>query len=109
MLRQFAAVKRQKKEQLSAYLQKKEGVRISPDFIYDIQIKRLHEYKRQLMNALAILDIYFGLKDGRIQNFYPTAFLFGAKAAPGYVRAKGIIKFIQEIAARINGDSQRCV
>ena len=87
LLRQYAAVKRQKKEQLSSYLQKKEGVCISPDFMFDIQVKRLHEYKRQLMNALSILDLYFGVKDGRVQNFYPTAFLFGAKAAPGYVRA----------------------
>ena len=106
LLRQFAAVKRQKKEQLAAYLQKYEGIGISPDFIFDIQVKRLHEYKRQLMNALAILDIYFGIKDGRIEHFHPTAFLFGAKAAPGYVRAKGIIKFIQEIAAKVNGDPQ---
>ena len=58
------------------------------------------------MNALSILDLYFGVKDGRVQNFYPTAFLFGAKAAPGYVRAKGIIKFIQEIALKINADPQ---
>lgn len=106
LLRQYAAVKRQKKEQLSSYLQKKEGVCISPDFMFDIQVKRLHEYKRQLMNALSILDLYFGVKDGRVQNFYPTAFLFGAKAAPGYVRAKGIIKFIQEIALKINADPQ---
>lgn len=101
---QFARIKRIKKQQLAEYIEKKEGVRVNPDFIFDVQVKRLHEYKRQLLNAFSILDIYFGLKDGRIRSFYPTVFLFGAKAAPGYYRAKGIIKFINEIARRINND-----
>jgi len=67
-------------------------------------VKRMHEYKRQLLNAFAVLDIYFGLKDGRIQDFNPTAFLFGAKAAPGYIRAKTVIKFINDIANLVNND-----
>ena len=71
-----------------------------------MQVKRLHEYKRQLLNALSIVDIYFGIKNGRIKNFNPTVFIFGGKAAPGYFRAKGIIKFINEIADKINNDPQ---
>jgi len=67
-------------------------------------VKRLHEYKRQLLNAFSILDIYYGLKEGRITEFNPTVFIFGAKAAPGYFRAKGIIKFINEIARMIDAD-----
>ena len=102
---QFAQIKRIKKQQLAEYIEKREGVRLNPDFIYDVQVKRLHEYKRQLLNAFSILDIYFGLKDGRIRDFHPTVFLFGGKAAPGYYRAKGIIKYINEIAKLVNGDS----
>lgn len=69
-----------------------------------MQIKRLHEYKRQLLNAFSILDIYLAFKDGTLTDFTPTAFLFGAKAAPGYQRAKGIIKFINEIAHMVDAD-----
>lgn len=104
VLDEFAAVKAVKKQQLSAYIREKEGVDIPPHFIFDIQIKRLHEYKRQLLNAFSILDIYFGIKEGRIKDFTPTAFIFGAKAAPGYFRAKGIIKLINEIAGLVNQD-----
>ena len=75
------------------------------DFVYDVQVKRLHEYKRQLMNAFSILDIYYSIKDGTLTDFTPTAFIFGAKAAPGYIRAKNIIKFINEIANMVNSDS----
>uniref|UniRef100_UPI0026EEF14E glycogen/starch/alpha-glucan phosphorylase n=2 Tax=Anaerotruncus TaxID=244127 RepID=UPI0026EEF14E len=100
----FLRVKRQKKEQLCAFIEAREGVRLSPDFLFDVQIKRLHEYKRQLLNAFSILDIYFGLQDGRIRDFTPTAFLFGAKAAPGYYRAKAVIKFINEVARLVNSD-----
>ncbi len=100
----FNAVKRQKKAQLSAYVQKAEGILLPPDFLFDVQVKRMHEYKRQLLNAFSILDIYFGLKEGRITDFTPTAFLFGAKAAPGYWRAKAIIKFIHEVARMVNAD-----
>lgn len=104
VIKQFNDIKRIKKRQLSEYIYKQEGIHVNPDFIFDIQVKRLHEYKRQLLNAFSILDIYFGLKDGRIQEFTPTAFIFGAKAAPGYFRAKGIIKFINEIARLISAD-----
>jgi len=106
VINQFADIKHIKKQQLADYIEKHDDIKLNPDFIFDVQVKRLHEYKRQLLNAFSILDIYFGLKDGRIQNFNPTAFIFGAKAAPGYFRAKGIIKFINEIALRINNDSE---
>lgn len=106
VLREFSAIKHVKKEQLSRYIEEKEGIRLPPDFIFDVQIKRLHEYKRQLLNAFSILDIYFGIKDGSIRDFRPTAFIFGAKAAPGYVRAKGIIKLINEIGRLVNGDPE---
>ena len=105
-LRAFEQVKRVKKRQLAEYVKKREGIEIDPDFIFDIQAKRLHEYKRQLLNAFSILDFYFGIKSGRIRNFYPTVFLFAGKAAPGYFRAKGIIKFISEIAGLVNGDAE---
>lgn len=104
VIKQFDSIKKIKKQQLADYILKKEGITINPEFIFDIQIKRLHEYKRQLLNAFSILDIYFGIKEGRIKDFNPTCFIFGAKAAPGYFRAKGIIKFINEIAKMIAED-----
>jgi glycogen phosphorylase len=104
VIKQFSDIKRIKKRQLADYILKQEGITVSPDFIFDIQVKRLHEYKRQLLNAFSILDIYYGLKDGRIKEFNPTVFIFGAKAAPGYFRAKGIIKYINEIAKMIDSD-----
>ncbi len=104
MVRQFNTVKRIKKEQLCKIIAEKEGVQLSPDFIFDVQVKRLHEYKRQLLNALSIVDIYFRLKNGELPNFQPTAFIFGAKSAPGYARAKAIIRYINRIARMINND-----
>ena len=104
MVRQFNAIKRQKKEQLCKAIAEKEGVQLNPDFIFDVQIKRLHEYKRQLMNALSIVDIYFRLKKGELPNFQPTVYIFGAKSAPGYARAKAIIRYINRIAKLINSD-----
>ena len=100
----FVSIKNENKEKLAAYIKEHEGVDIPTNFIFDIQIKRLHEYKRQLMNALSILHIYFGIKEGWIQNFKPTAFIFGAKSAPGYYNAKAIIKFINEISKMVNND-----
>lgn len=106
VLDELAAIKHAKKVQLAEYMKKMDGFEVNPDFIFDVQVKRLHEYKRQLLNAFSILDIYFGIKEGRIKNFNPTAFIFGAKAAPGYYRAKGIIKFINEIGKFIAADSE---
>ena len=104
LVRQFNIVKHQKKEQLCKVIAEHEGVQLNPDFIFDIQVKRLHEYKRQLMNALSIVDIYFRLKNGELPNFHPTAYIFGAKSAPGYARAKAIIRYINRIARMINND-----
>ncbi len=104
MVRQFNALKRQKKEQLCEIVEKREGIRLNPDFVFDVQVKRLHEYKRQLLNALSIMDIYFRLKDGQLPDFQPTVYLFGAKSAPGYARAKAIIRYINRIAKLINND-----
>ncbi len=104
MVLQFNSIKRQKKEQLCAVIAEKEGVQLNPDFLFDVQVKRLHEYKRQLLNALSIVDIYFRLKDGSLTGFHPTAFIFGAKSAPGYARAKAIIRYINRIAKMINND-----
>ena len=104
MVRQFNTIKRQKKEQLCKVVAQKEGVQLNPDFMFDVQVKRLHEYKRQLLNALSIVDIYFRLKDGSLKDFTPTVYLFGAKSAPGYARAKAIIRYINRIAKMINND-----
>ena len=104
LIHQFNAVKRQKKEQLCEAIYKREGIRLNPDFLFDVQVKRLHEYKRQLLNALSIVDIYFRLKNGELPDFQPTVYLFGAKSAPGYARAKAIIRYINRIAHMINND-----
>ena len=79
---------------------------LNPGFIFDVQVKRLHEYKRQLMNALSVMDIYLRLKDGSLTDFTPTAVIFGAKAAPGYRRAKAIIRYINRVARLVNADAQ---
>jgi len=104
LIERFIEVKRQKKRQLAAVVLENEGVSLPPDFLFDVQVKRMHEYKRQLMNALSIMDIYDSLKEGSLTDFTPTVFLFGAKAAPGYLRAKCIIKYINEVAKLINSD-----
>ncbi len=106
MVAQFNAIKRTKKEQLCAVIEKTEGVKLSPDFMFDVQVKRAHEYKRQLLNALSIVDIYFRLKDGSLKDFQPTVYLFGAKSAPGYARAKSVIRYINRIARMINNDPE---
>ena len=100
----FNFIKHQKKEQLCAVIAEKEGVQLNPDFMFDVQVKRLHMYKRQLMNAISIMDIYYRLKDGRLPDFQPTCFIFGAKAAPGYEDAKSVIRYINRIAKLINND-----
>ena len=104
LVTEFNAIKRLKKEQLCAVVEKHEGIKLNPDFIFDVQVKRLHEYKRQLMNIISIVDIYFRLKEGRLPDFQPTVYLFGAKSAPGYARAKAIIRYINRVAKMINND-----
>ena len=100
----FNAIKHQKKEQLCDVIAKHEGIMLNPDFMFDVQVKRLHLYKRQLMNIIAVVDIYFRLKEGRLPDFQPTAFIFGAKAAPGYIDAKSVIRYINRVAKMINND-----
>ncbi len=104
VISEFESIKTIKKQELCEYIEKHEGVMLDSSFIFDIQIKRLHEYKRQLMNALSIIDIYLQLKDKTLTGFNPTAFIFGAKSAPGYRRAKGIIKLINAIGEMVNND-----
>ena len=106
MVRQFNAIKRQKKEQLCKIIAEQEGIQLNPDFIFDVQVKRLHLYKRQLMNILSIVDIYFRLKDGSLKDFQPTAYIFGAKSAPGYIDAKAVIRYINRVAKMINNDPE---
>lgn len=104
-VREFNAVKLLKKRQLCDIIAENEGIALDPGFIFDVQVKRLHEYKRQLLNALCIADLYLSIQDGSLTDFPPTVFLFGAKAAPGYVRAKAVIRYINRLAALINADS----
>jgi len=106
VLNRFIAIKEAKKQQLADFIKQHDGIEIDENTIFDIQIKRLHEYKRQFLNALAILELYFEIKDGTLKDFTPTTFIFGAKSAPGYARAKGIIKLINEIAKLIDNDKE---
>lgn len=103
-INKFNKIKAKKKVQLAEYIKKMDGYDVNPDTIFDVQVKRLHEYKRQLLNAFSIMAIYFRIKEGKLPNWTPTTFIFGAKAAPGYARAKAIIKYINEIANLVNND-----
>lgn len=106
LIRQLLKIKQDNKEKLALFIREYEDIEIDSNFLFDVQIKRLHEYKRQFMNGLLILDQYFSLKDNPHQNgITPVAYIFGAKAAPGYTRAKAIIKFLTELADLINDDS----
>ncbi len=104
VLERLIEIKHEKKVELAEYIRKTEGIEIDPNSIFDIQIKRLHEYKRQLLNALHIVYLYNQIKKNPNFEMNPTTFIFGGKAAPGYFRAKGIIKFINEIANLVNND-----
>ena len=103
-INKFNKIKAKKKVQLAEYIKKMDGFDVNPDTIFDVQVKRLHEYKRQLLNAFSIMAIYFRIKEGKLPNWTPTTFIFGAKAAPGYARAKAIIKYITQIANLVNND-----
>ncbi len=103
-LREFARIKRENKRRLVRAFEAQCGITADASMMFDIQITRLHEYKRQLMNAFSILRMYFDLREGAAPDFQPTAFIFGAKSAPGYARAKGIIRYILSIAQLVNND-----
>ena len=104
VLDKFMEIKHEKKVQLAQYIKQEEGIEIDPNSFFDIQIKRLHEYKRQFLNALYILDLYYRIKENPNLDIPKTTFIFGAKAFPGYRRAKAIIKFITEIGKLIDND-----
>ena len=106
VLERFIHVKKEKKVELADYIRFHEEVDIDPDSIFDIQIKRLHEYKRQLMMAFYIADLYNRIKAEPDADWTKRSFIFGAKAAPGYYAAKSIIKFINELANRVNKDPE---
>ncbi len=106
LIRDFREVKKARKEELAARILRDTGVEVPTDMVFDIQVKRLHEYKRQLLNALSIIAIYHGLKKHTLKDFAPTCFIFGAKAAPGYRRAKSVICLINRIARKVNADPE---
>ncbi len=103
-LRDFMAIKRHNKERLAKYVKQHNGVTLDPDSIFDVQVKRLHEYKRQHLNALHILHTYLQLKENPNMDFVPRTYIFGAKSAPGYYLAKEIIRFIYMLGKEIEKD-----
>ncbi|MDE5715100.1 MAG: glycogen/starch/alpha-glucan phosphorylase [Anaeroplasmataceae bacterium] len=102
----FMAMKRARKQALANMIYKSQGVSLDTNSIFDIQVKRLHEYKRQLMNALYVLSVYNRLKKDEEfrRNYHPHSFIFGAKSAPSYAFAKKVIKLINTIADKVNND-----
>ncbi len=104
VLERLGAIKRENKERLAKYILEQNGVTVNPDSIFDVQVKRLHEYKRQLLNALHILDLYFRIKENPNLDVQPRTFVFGAKAASAYYMAKQIIRFICTLGNVINND-----
>ena len=103
VLEQLGKIKLANKERLAAYIAAHNGIKVNPNSIFDVQVKRLHEYKRQLMNALEILHLYLSIKNGA--TITPRTFIFGAKASAGYYMAKEIIRFICAIADVVNRDA----
>ena len=104
VLSEFYNVKQEAKARLAAFIKESTGVEVSTEAIFDVQVKRLHAYKRQLLNLLHILKLYWDLKDNPDKDMVPRVFIFGAKAAPGYHFAKSVIKLINEVANLVNND-----
>ena len=104
-LQEFMNIKYQNKVRLAKYIQEHNGIEVNPHSIFDVQVKRLHEYKRQLMNILHVMYLYNEIKAHPEVDFYPRTFIFGAKAAAGYRRAKLTIKLINAVADVVNNDA----
>ena len=104
--KEFAAVKRANKESFVALLRQKAGIDVSVDSLFDVQIKRIHEYKRQLLNLLHVVTLYNRIRHNPAADYVPRTVIFGGKAAPGYVRAKLIVKLINDVADVVNNDPQ---
>ena len=103
-LKEFMTIKFKNKERLAAYIKEHNGVEVDPRSIFDVQVKRLHEYKRQLLNILHVMYLYNQIKEHPEMSFYPKTYIFGAKASAGYISAKEIIKLINSVADVINND-----
>ena len=103
--KEFMQIKYQNKVRLAKYIKEHNGIEVDPRSIFDVQVKRLHEYKRQLLNILHIMHLYNELKKNPSLDFYPRTFIFGAKASAGYRRAKAIIKLINSVADVVNNDA----
>ncbi|WP_302163190.1 glycogen/starch/alpha-glucan phosphorylase [uncultured Fusobacterium sp.] len=106
VLKKLLSIKHAKKIELVKYLREVQGIEVNPNSIFDIQIKRLHEYKRQLLNIFHVIGLYNKLKLNPSMSFQPVTYIYGAKAAPGYLVAKGIIRLINEVAQVINKDPE---
>ena len=102
--KEFMEIKRKNKQRLAAYIMEHNEIEVDPDSIFDVQVKRLHEYKRQLLNIMHVMYLYNKIKSHPEMSFYPRTFIFGAKASAGYIRAKEIIKLINSVADVVNND-----
>ena len=103
-LKEFMSIKYENKVRLAKYIKEHNGIEVDPKSIFDVQVKRLHEYKRQLLNILHVMYLYNEIKEHPEISFYPRTFIFGAKASAGYIRAKQIIKLINSVADVVNND-----
>ncbi|MBQ8316291.1 MAG: glycogen/starch/alpha-glucan phosphorylase [Lachnospiraceae bacterium] len=101
---EFMQIKYQNKLRLAKYIKENNGIDVDPNSIFDVQVKRLHEYKRQLLNILHVMHLYEKIKENPGMEFYPRTFIFGAKASAGYRRAKAIIKLINSVGDVVNND-----
>ena len=104
----WRAVKQANKAVLAALIKKRTGVAVDPQSLFDVQVKRIHEYKRQHLNVLHIITLYNRIKKNPGLKFTPRTFIFGGKAAPGYFMAKLIIKLINSVAEVVNTDADVC-
>ena len=103
-LKEFMSINYENKVRLAKYIKEHNGIEVDPRSIFDVQVKRLHEYKRQLLNILHVMYLYNEIKEHPEISFYPRTFIFGAKASAGYIRAKQIIKLINSVADVVNND-----